>query len=330
MPSSISSSSAAAASARVRIRPVKRAILMFAALLVLQLGAAELLTRLGLRRISRIEQRTLSDRTAALSIRQSVHGAGPVAVLMVGNSLLLKAVDFPALQKQLPARIRPVRLVVEQTAYFDWYYGLRELFREGSHPDAVVICLDVANFIASGSDLPDYVARTMLGTADILPYAHDLHLDHTQISTLLFSHYSSFFAARAHLRNFFLNIACPACTQLIHGLIYGSPGFPPDDVVRHVTEGRLRALNALCGDNRTRLVVLIRPSRRKLNLLTAAAARQAGIELLMPAMPGEFPAPLFSDGFHLSPDGATVFTTLLASDMAAHFGGTRATPASMR
>ena len=66
---------------------------------------------------------------------------GRTHVLVVGNSLLDEDVRFDRLHDALAARWDARRFVVEQTFYYDWYYGLKRLYREGARPDVVVLML---------------------------------------------------------------------------------------------------------------------------------------------------------------------------------------------
>ena len=316
MPLSTSSSSTATQTARARSRPVKAATIWLLVLIALELASVEFLTGVGLQRISTIHRRILRDRAAARSIEPHGAGSGPVTVLLVGNSLLLEALDYHVLIKRLSPEIRPVRYTVEQTDYFDWYYALRDLFRRGSRPDAAVLCLDVADLLRSSSEIPGFVANFMIGAPDLLAYARDTNLDNTETSSEVFSHYSWFFAARSRMRTFFLYSVCPECVHLIHHAIWGKPQFPPDDVVMKTVGERVRALDKVCKQAHVRLILLTPPSLdRMLNLVAAAAARWEGVEVMTPVRPGVFGENLFRDGYHVNARGASLFTEALASEM---------------
>ena len=97
------------------------------------LGSVELVVRVGLPRISKIEGRIALEYRSALAIRHA-SGRSP-NVLVVGNSWLLRGVDLPALQKSFAPNYSLTRCVIEQTSYLDWYHGMRALYARGSRPD---------------------------------------------------------------------------------------------------------------------------------------------------------------------------------------------------
>jgi hypothetical protein len=66
------------------------------------LGSVELMVRLSLHKVSRIEGRTESEHRSALAIR-SGSNTSPT-VLVIGSSLLLFAVDFPQCRNLLQPR----------------------------------------------------------------------------------------------------------------------------------------------------------------------------------------------------------------------------------
>src|SRR5208282_3982954 len=73
---------------------------------------------------------------------------GPVPVLSVGNSLMQKGINFKLLNQNLHPEFAVTRYVVEDTNYFDWYYGLRRLFREGARPKVVILFLNARQLLA--------------------------------------------------------------------------------------------------------------------------------------------------------------------------------------
>jgi hypothetical protein len=71
----------------------------------------------------------------AVKVRPAKPGA-PISVLMVGNSLLLEGVDVHRLQKLTSAQMRIYPIFLEATGYYDWFYGLQRLFRDGARPNS--------------------------------------------------------------------------------------------------------------------------------------------------------------------------------------------------
>src|SRR5262249_13433131 len=65
----------------------------------------------------------------ALRVHHAKSGE-PMSVLMVGNSLLLDGVDVDRLQKLTSRQLSIHPIFLEATAYYDWLYALKRLFRD--------------------------------------------------------------------------------------------------------------------------------------------------------------------------------------------------------
>ena len=76
----------------------------------------------------------------ALGSRPSGPGS-PVAVLMVGNSLLQEGIEVDRLQRLTSRSVKIYPIFLEGTEYYDWLYGLRRLFRRGARPRVVIVGL---------------------------------------------------------------------------------------------------------------------------------------------------------------------------------------------
>src|SRR5580693_5151534 len=72
----------------------------------------------------------------ALKMRPAGPGEPP-SVLIVGNSLLLHDVQLDRLQALTSARMRIKPIFLEATGYYDWFYALKRLFRQGARPQVV-------------------------------------------------------------------------------------------------------------------------------------------------------------------------------------------------
>lgn len=273
------------------------------------LAVAELATSVGISRISRIERRTAGE-ISALTHRPNPTGAR--AVLIVGNSLLLDGVNFPALQRGLGQEIQANRLVVEGTYYLDWYYGIRRLFAEGASPDVVVMCLNAAQ-LTSSSIRGDYSANRLFLARDLLSVANDAGLTPTQASSLWFAHYSAFYGMRAEIRKWILSNLMPSLQELQP---YLAPARHPAHLTAELLDlatRRLEASRHLASGHGSRLVLVL-PAVEGPGDDTAAiqeAGRQASVPVLVPTAPGEVPAREFSDGFHLNALGARRYTAAL-------------------
>src|SRR5207237_7021474 len=124
--------------------------------------------------------------------------AGRTHVLVVGNSLLDEGVQFDRVREGLREDCDARRLVVEQTCYFDWYYGLKRLFREGARPDVVVVALSPSQWVRPDSR-GDYTAQYLWSLADIAEASRDLGLNATQSTDLFAARISKFWGARAEI-----------------------------------------------------------------------------------------------------------------------------------
>ena len=70
--------------------------------------------------------------------------------LFVGNSLLLWGVDIDFLNRQLMPLVTVRRFAIQQTTFYDWYFGIRRLLNEGARPDSVVLALEPRHLVQSG------------------------------------------------------------------------------------------------------------------------------------------------------------------------------------
>ncbi len=277
---------------------------------VVILSVAEIAAWAGLPRVSRIERRIDREIAEAASIHR-VPNAAP-KVLIVGNSLLLRGVDFQNLKGSLAPGIEVRRLVVEGTNYLDWYYGLRKLFAEGARPDVVVLNINAPQLITDAFR-GDYSAYRLVSMGDLTHLARDAGLNLTQTTSLFFAR-SSFFGTRVEIRKFLLSSLMPGFQELQGHLTQPREWkFDPEFIVMHASQ-RLASLRALSQEYGATFIYLI-PAELKPSTDDQAleeAGRQVSVQVLRPLAPGEAPAREFMDGFHLNPQGAARYTTALS------------------
>lgn len=295
---------------------MRRAIVSLLCCLLVFCVLLELVTAVGIRRVSRIQRRIWQDYTGALALKPEA-GGEQKSILVAGNSLLLLGVDFPTLQAGLAPRYKSARFAVEQTQYLDWQFGLRRLFREGSRPDVVVLCLPVNHLIASGTR-GEYFAHYMMDGRDILDVAKEAKLDNTTASNYFFANRSAWLGSRMEVRKWLLGTMMPSVQALTYMFQRPAPPPPPGDEVRRQMVVRLGELKRICESNGARLIIVIPPTLDKSD--RSSAVRQAGVEtgvpVLLPYQPGELQASFFDhDLFHLNPEGAKVFAARLAADL---------------
>ena len=272
----------------------------------------EAAARLAFDRASKIQRRMADEYRMARTI-----GSGPPAgrthVLFVGNSLLDEDVRFDRLQDAVAPQWDARRFVVEQTFYYDWYYGLKRLFAEGARPDIVVLMLSTRQWVRTEMR-GDYSAYYLLSTRDLADAARDLNLSATQASSLAFANFSKFWAARAEMRNFVIGHLMPDLGRLMGFSSVADLTPVEDDAVALSVSERLARLNALVSSRGARLVIVL-PAIANIQDGSAGfmrAARELNVTAVQPVASGTYGLHLYRDaGFHLNPEGAASFTEQL-------------------
>ncbi len=306
MPSSTSNS---------ELRPASRAIAVLLAGLFLYCATLEVVTRLGVSRVSRIQRRIYQDLAAARSLAPQASNAQPT-MLVVGNSLLLDGVDRASLKKDLAPNYQLTVLPIENTQFEDWYFGLRRLFREGSRPTVVVVCLSTRQMMSRATD-GEYFAYYLMQGRDLFAVRRESQLDNTMTSAYFFAHRSDWLGSRAQIRNWLLQEIMPNLERLIGFFPGKTPPMPPKDQIIAGVIPHLLALNDLCKSNGARLVVLVPPtlSHDDASAAVQDSAAREGVSALVPLRPGDVSPTDFYDGFHLNSGGAARFTHRLASEL---------------
>lgn len=290
---------------------VRRATILAISCIVLVLLCAEALSRYAFPRISQIESRITSDEREVMSIPAARSDSVPT-ILLAGNSLLLRGLEYPKIRQDMVPHAQVLRYVIENTEYLDWYYGLHHLFESGVRPSTVVLCLNLGQTVSSLT-LGDYSARHLFGVSELLPVAHDAGMSPTQVTELVLSHWSAFYASRATIRNFVLNKADPPYAMALHELADSTKRSVPSNE-ELVTKARvhLRALQQLCERYGVQFVLLIPPSLSHSNDLLASAADTEHISFYYPLPAGSLgPEDFRADGSHLNEKGAAVFTAAI-------------------
>lgn len=280
---------------------------MAAILLVLEIG-----TRQGFRLVSKIESRTMTEAQGARLLQPFIDGKP--SALLVGNSLMLDDVDYPALKQELAGRSAVRRFVVEQTYYYDWYFGIRRLFDEGARPSVIVLGIQPAA-IPVNQIRGDYSAYYLFSVPDLLSVARAVDYDLTKTSSLVFARFSLFYAGRNNLRNFILNKVDPGYAELLHNLVT-TPGHAPvsAEAVR-ISVQRLTAINEMCQTYGVKFIYFVPPALGNADERVLQGIRSAGIRVLEPFKPNQLPDSYFRDGFHLNEKGAGVLTSRLGEEL---------------
>ncbi len=311
MRSSTSSSEALTQGIRPTAGRYSRAITILLALIIVFLAAIEWGSRIGLRHISRVEKRVAADYEEARSLRP---GSG-YNILLTGNSLLLEGLDYDQI-RSTPKPFKVTRYAVENTTYYDWYFGIRRLLREGSRPNMIAMCFAPLD-ILSNRIRGEYVAYHLVSLSDIPDVARTQHFDLTQSSSFLLAHFSFFYAERNGIRNFVISSAFPAYAAMLQGIEKAPGHYPASSEIERVTAQRLTALEAECDKYGVALVVIVPPRGSTIGEAGVAdGGRAAGVRVLIPIHGGVLSRSYFRDGFHLTAKGAAVFTDALSRSLA--------------
>jgi hypothetical protein len=274
--------------------------------------AVEAAARVGLDRASKIQRRMAEEYRLARTIGTGA-STGRTHVLFLGNSLLDEDVRFDRLHDAVAPQWDARRFVVEQTFYYDWYYGLKRLFREGARPDIVVLMLSTRQWLRT-EIRGDYSAYYLIGTRDLAGAVRDLHLNATQAASLAFANMSKFWGARAEMRNFILGRMMPGLARLMAFSSVADLTPIVDEAVARGVSDRMARLNALVSSHGGRLIIVL-PVLAESQDGSAGfmrAARALRVSVLRPVPSGTFGLDMYRDaGFHLNPEGAAAFTEQL-------------------
>ena len=251
------------------------------------------------------------------ALRTRPGGSGePPSVLMVGNSLLLHGIELNRLNALTSSRMHLSPIFLEATGYYDWFYALQGLFRQGARPQVVVVGVGVNYFLENGVR-QDYAPKLFFNTRDTFSVASDLNLDRTATSNLVLAHASTFWDTRSPIRMQILSRAIPHLEDLF-SLVNQSPAIPEGGEFTQVAVPRLQKLRELCEAHGAKLILLVPPTLSSENAVTEMvdAAHVAGVDVSVPIDPAALSAKYYQrDGMHLNSDGAVLFTSALAKDL---------------
>ena len=288
-------------------------IKLLVAICLVLVVAFEILSEYLLKHHSETYSRVSQQYAEAVTARPAKPGE-PIPVLMVGNSLLLEGVDVKRLQDLTSARMRVYPVFLEATGYYDWFYGLQRLFRQGSRPQVVVLGVGVNSFLADGVR-QDYAPLMLLDLQDLLGVASDLKMDRTATSDLLLAHSSVFWDTRSVIRTQILRHTVPHYRELV-SLLKPQPSIPASGQFQAIVNSRLKNLRALCDEHGAKLILLIPPtlsSEDAVREMTLASAK-VGVQTLVPIDPATLSAKYYQpDEMHLNSEGAALFTAALAN-----------------
>ncbi len=233
----------------------------------------------------------------------------------MGNSLLLEGVQIDRLSSTLAPQAAVSRLGIEQTHYLDWYFGLRRLLQERTHPRVIVLTLATEQ-LASRFTLGESFARRQMSTRDFPLVVAKTNLDRTTASTYFFAHWSDWLADKAAIRQRVSILLIPKFRELAGRMIDHAPHVNDPAILLATAQERLLELDDLSRTYGVKIILLIPPNLREDHSREVQAmGNAAGVPVWIPSPPGEFPRELYSDGFHLNDRGAEIFTDRLASQI---------------
>jgi len=278
--------------------------------IVLFLAAVETGTRAVVQKASRIEYRV----DAEYSMAKALHRAPDAKhLLVVGNSLLLFDVQFDSLRAALSPRWVPTRLVLEQTNFLDWYYGLRQLLATGASPDAVALVL-APDQLVNSQIRGDYSVYRLMGTRDALDASRELHVHPTIAARYLLSSVSAAYGLRSEYRKVLLGRLIPDMEKLTPRIAHEDRTVLADSEVYNRAYERLTRLKALLDAQNTKLVFVLPPvtSMDRWNQIVRRAGEDARVPVVMAFDRTSFSAGDYrSDGYHMNEGGALRFTSRL-------------------
>jgi len=305
MPSSTSNSDKGTAASREPAGPV-----LLLTIVLLFLSGVETITRIAFDRVSRIQQRTSREWQAAIA----PPSANARLLIIIGNSLLGAGVDPEKLRREAAPALDVRRLVVEDTEYLDWYYGIRRMFAEGGKPDVVAV-VTTASGLMERRIRGDYSARYLMLFADIPAAARAVGADRNRTGSMFLASISGFWGARVEIRKWMLGMLLPETQEWFRTLAWKpSPPVGSDARARSV-EQQLMQLKELVSSHGAELWLIAPPSLGSPDMtqILQRAGHRAGVRVLVPLAAGRLGPDFFADGFHLTPRGAAVFTTALVS-----------------
>jgi hypothetical protein len=267
-----------------------------------------------LTRLSRIERRVENETMEASTLRSFTPDGRPT-VLLVGNSLLLEGVQLESLRQNLAPQYAVSRLAIEQTHYLDWYFGLRRLLEQGSHPSVIVLSL-ATDQLASRFTLGESFAHRQMSARDFPLVVHESKLDKTTASTYLFAHWSNWLADKGFIRQDVMILLLPHFRELAGRIADHGPHVDNPSVLLGMAQQRLPELGELAQTYRIRIVLLVPPTlRQDHSLEVQQLGDKVGVPVWVLSPPGEFPRDYFRDGFHLNAHGSEIFTARLANQI---------------
>jgi hypothetical protein len=272
----------------------------------------EAAARFALPRVSRIDGRVESERT---ELRQ--HGS-EFDVVLLGNSLLLAAVDMDRLQRLAGNRIAVRRFAIEDTSYVDWALAIEKIVAENA-PRELLLMLS-PDQLQMTRTRGSYSAYHMLSPGGSLRAARWTGMDNTGTSGMLAAHYSAYYGKRVEIRKLALDKALPGSSAVLQSLaVQERDESRKEELQDELLLARLSHIHDTCSLHGVRCQLIPPPllDQQEETLAMLEIARAAGMaDATSLAVNDWTPAEFGPDRFHMSPAGAERFTSMLTSFIA--------------
>jgi hypothetical protein len=292
-----------------RWRPYVVASVVFLGGLAVGLGSLEFFARNIVPRMSRIEGRMVREYTEALACTKD---EAREVLLLVGNSQLDEGVEMGTLGLTLGPRWEVRRFPIEQTAFYDWRYGILRLAGDGCRLKVFGLVLAPA-YVVEDAVRGEYSASYLLRAHDVLALGRELRLHPTQMCDLLLGTFSRFYAVRIEVRKVLLGRLVPNMGSLVELIRPPVSGNRDYQTYYRVARDRLGGLRAAGEAKGIRVLLILHPSAQANDGTqeVVRAAHDVGMEVI--AVGGaRFSSRDFRDGHHLNESGARRFTAALA------------------
>jgi hypothetical protein len=277
------------------------------ALIAIFLVSVEIFSRYGVVWMSKVESREEREYAIAVGARPA---NGRKTILLMGNSLMGDGVRFEEVQAALAPAWDVRRLYVDDTAYRDFYYGVRRLYAGGARYSVVAVFLTPRQLIAPGVR-GDYFAYRLMLTSDVLKVARDTGMHRTNASNMFFASVSAFYGLRAEIRKVLLGRLLPGLPALMRLLTSNRVAPLADAQIYRGALANLRAYSKLAASQNSRIILVLPPQVEPEGVaMTKLAAWQAGITVVSVSPDVTGPSD-FRDGFHLNAAGARKYTAAL-------------------
>jgi hypothetical protein len=270
--------------------------------------AIELGVRRAAVRVSRIESRTEQEYRDVLAMRREADRKG---LLVLCNSLLGIGLDFDRLKLAIAPEWDARRLYMDDTTFYDWYYGARRLLARGVEVDAVALALSARQLAGEPHVRGDYFAYRLMAPGDVVRVAADVGVPRTEASNMLLASGSAFYGLRGEIRKVLLGRLLPDLPLLMERIVRFDQTPLDEDQTYRRAFARLTAFRELLDSHQTRFLVIL-PPIPKTEGLAAVERAAADAHVTLVTVPRDLTgASDYSDNFHLNATGARKYTSAL-------------------